>query len=551
MTSAGVESRTPISILADCDDAAMSADGRFVSFRSTSDTLIPLDDNSAADIFLHDRDVDGDGIFDEPGAVATVRVSTDSSGAQTGKSSGGSKLSADGTTVAFYSDSGALVDGDTNLVRDVFAHGPVLTCALHGDCIDTDPCTIDTCDTKTGECQHTPMSCPKGETCVNGTCSGECVDNIDCDDDNPCTTNLCDQVTNTCSFPPKDCSDPDPCTIDTCNSGTGACEHTPINCGAGQTCIAGQCEVDCVDASTCGDGIPCTIDTCETVQGQDICVHTPDDSACDTGLFCAAQQCDVQSGCVFDHECVSSDGNPCADAASCDEMTDTCGGCVAPSVTASGCRYLAVTAGDNGGTPMAFLVEGDCNDEGVSCVSQYVQTVCRKGVNDGLDCVNDGDCPKACEIGDRQGLLCSSELDCPPLNIGSRCQGGCTGMRFDTAPFYKTASDWGTTQVTRAQIRPSSTYHVYAECDFGGTLVRSAGAKATTWPWGDANGDDRANAIDITLTVDSVKEVISVATFEGANFWPCDVNEKVNVTDIASVVDAVKFLPFTCPAVCP
>ncbi len=122
----------------------------------------------------------------------------------------------------------------------------------------------------------------------------------------------------------------------------------------------------------------------------------------------------------------------------------------------------------------------------------------------------------------------------------------------DGGVFYPIASSIGTTQVTRAQIRPSSTYRVYAECDFGGTPVRSAGAKATTWIWGDANGDGKANAVDITLTVDSVKEVFSRAvTFDGTNLWPCDVNETVNVADIVCVVEAVKDLPFTCPAVCP
>jgi hypothetical protein len=54
--------------------AAISADGHFVAFESFADNLVAGDTNGALDIFVHDRDTDGDGIFDEPNAIATVRV---------------------------------------------------------------------------------------------------------------------------------------------------------------------------------------------------------------------------------------------------------------------------------------------------------------------------------------------------------------------------------------------------------------------------------------------------------------------------------------------
>src|SRR5262249_35266571 len=61
---------------------ALSADGRFVVFESNASNLIPSDVNGGAeDIFLHDRDPDGNGIFDEGNATTTV-VSVDSSGNQ-------------------------------------------------------------------------------------------------------------------------------------------------------------------------------------------------------------------------------------------------------------------------------------------------------------------------------------------------------------------------------------------------------------------------------------------------------------------------------------
>jgi hypothetical protein len=48
--SAGKESGGP------SDDPSISADGRFVAFRSSADTLVPGDSSSSGDIFLRDRD---------------------------------------------------------------------------------------------------------------------------------------------------------------------------------------------------------------------------------------------------------------------------------------------------------------------------------------------------------------------------------------------------------------------------------------------------------------------------------------------------------------
>jgi Tol biopolymer transport system component len=54
---------------------AMSATGRFVAFTSFASNLVPGDSNGVQDVFLRDRDTDADGVFDEAGAVSTVRVS--------------------------------------------------------------------------------------------------------------------------------------------------------------------------------------------------------------------------------------------------------------------------------------------------------------------------------------------------------------------------------------------------------------------------------------------------------------------------------------------
>lgn len=106
---------------------SISADGRFVAFWSNSSNLVAGDTNATFDVFVHDRDTDADGIFDEPGSISTTRVSVDSGGAQTvGGSSLDAEISADGRYVAFTSNAANLVSGDTNGAFDVFVRD---TCA--------------------------------------------------------------------------------------------------------------------------------------------------------------------------------------------------------------------------------------------------------------------------------------------------------------------------------------------------------------------------------------------------------------------------------------
>jgi Tol biopolymer transport system component len=98
---------------------AISADGRFVAFWSLADNLVVGDTNGVSDVFVHDRDPDGNGVFDEGNGV-TRRVSLDSNGVQGNAGSWPQALSADGRFVAFLSQATNLVSGDTNATIDVF-----------------------------------------------------------------------------------------------------------------------------------------------------------------------------------------------------------------------------------------------------------------------------------------------------------------------------------------------------------------------------------------------------------------------------------------------
>ena len=98
----------------------LSGTGRYVAFQSDASNLVA--GMAGVHGYRHDRDADGDGVFDEAGAVATVVVSLSSGGAL---GDGPSRcytgsISSDGDRVAFESDATNLVAGDTNGRTDAF-----------------------------------------------------------------------------------------------------------------------------------------------------------------------------------------------------------------------------------------------------------------------------------------------------------------------------------------------------------------------------------------------------------------------------------------------
>ena len=92
-------------------DSDISADGRYVAFRTYASNLVPGDTNQFTDVFVHDRDTG-----------ATERVSVASDATEANSSSTLPSISADGRYVAFMSAATNLVPGDTNGFWDVFVH---------------------------------------------------------------------------------------------------------------------------------------------------------------------------------------------------------------------------------------------------------------------------------------------------------------------------------------------------------------------------------------------------------------------------------------------
>jgi Tol biopolymer transport system component len=87
----------------------ISANGRYVVFRSDAANLVARDTNGVEDIFVRDRRTG-----------RTARVSVDAAGRQANGSSGFAVISANGRYVAFDSQASNLVSGDTNGFTDVF-----------------------------------------------------------------------------------------------------------------------------------------------------------------------------------------------------------------------------------------------------------------------------------------------------------------------------------------------------------------------------------------------------------------------------------------------
>jgi hypothetical protein len=124
VTTAGAQSNGAIS-----DMPQITPDGRYVVFRSGCTNLAtgnPADDtNGNWDIFVHDRDTDGNGIYDEAGKVKTIRVSINNAGEQTNHSNFGNSypsISDDGRFVCFSSDADNLGTGDTNNRLQIYVH---------------------------------------------------------------------------------------------------------------------------------------------------------------------------------------------------------------------------------------------------------------------------------------------------------------------------------------------------------------------------------------------------------------------------------------------
>src|SRR6185503_8265856 len=98
------------------DNPSISADGRFIAYRSDARDLVAGDNNINSDVFLFDR---------LKGTTTLMSVN------QTGNTPGNGRsntpiISADGSTMVFKSVASDLIAGDRNGAQDVFVVHPVI-----------------------------------------------------------------------------------------------------------------------------------------------------------------------------------------------------------------------------------------------------------------------------------------------------------------------------------------------------------------------------------------------------------------------------------------
>ena len=91
-------------------------------FSSEATNLVNGNSNNSSDIFFRDRDSDGDGIFDEPGAVATSRIMGLNGRRPNGDSSGCFHFSKWPLRRLSLFEANNLVVNDYNTWKDIFVY---------------------------------------------------------------------------------------------------------------------------------------------------------------------------------------------------------------------------------------------------------------------------------------------------------------------------------------------------------------------------------------------------------------------------------------------
>ncbi|MBM4356364.1 MAG: hypothetical protein FJ109_21655, partial [Deltaproteobacteria bacterium] len=297
------------------------------------------------------------------------------------------------------------------------------------DCDDLNPCTSDSCDPATG-CLHAANTapcddadaCTLGDVCDLGACKSGSA--LDCDDSNPCTDDSCNpksgckHVTNAldcddgnaCTVDDKcdggkcksksmlSCSDENPCTTDSCNPAVG-CLHV-INsapCDDGDVCTTADKCIQGICAGTgllsCDDGNPCTQDSCAPGVG---CASMPfaEGQPCEFPGICAGT---CAAGICKEGAVETCDGKD----NDCDSKVDETGaaGCNNAWHDIDGDGFGAGLPSCECGIPDGFSATKDDCDDNDAAVNPGALESCSTPFDDNCDGkTNDGCVYKSCKV---------------------------------------------------------------------------------------------------------------------------------------------------------
>ena len=285
-------------------------------------------------------------------------------------------------------------------------------------CNDSQVCTSDSCDTKTGNCLFTPLStgactdnvpCTIGDVCSGGKCAAGTAKV--CNDGNACTTDACDKVSGACTFTVvggcgnycyanAECKDDgNVCTSEICDVKSKQCTHPAVSvptnctdnkpCTTGDACKGGVCQPTA--AKVCTDNNACTADLCEPNTGNCMFLNQ-DGKACDDGVPCTvAETCQGGKCGGINKNC--NDGKACT-ADSCDAKSGVC--------------LNAVIVGCGGNC----AVDSDCKDDGSACSVEFCNATKKCDIKSAID-----------------GVSCNDGLVCTGTDV---CKGGaCAGTVKD------------------------------------------------------------------------------------------------------------------------
>ena len=226
------------------------------------------------------------------------------------------------------------------------------------------------------------------DECDECTTDGECDDGLYCNGVEVCNGGTC------VAGPAVVCDDGVDCTLDSCNEATDSCASTPNDnaCDNGLFCDGVE---TCDEFTGCqsgtppamDDGVACTEDYCD--ETNDVVVHAPNDAFCDNGAFCdGAEICDAINDC-------EAGQLPCGVGEDCDEAADQC-----------------VVAYD------------DCNSNGVDDAQDIIAGTSIDANSNAIpdecdECVIDADCS--------DGLFCNGQETCSAGDCiagGNPCSSG-------------------------------------------------------------------------------------------------------------------------------
>jgi hypothetical protein len=172
-------------------------------------------------------------------------------------------------------------------------------------CDDSIACTMDSCNTTSQSCAHTPVDA----MCPSTYCGG---------------MSTCSASMGCLPGTPVNCNDGISCTVDTCINSTMSCQHTydSTMCAGGMVCTASGCQT----GAACSGSNPGTCDDGQYCDGQETCSSTTStpgicqpgtNVSCDDGLACTTDVCsNSPAGCIhtpwdrdMDGFCDASCGN--------------------------------------------------------------------------------------------------------------------------------------------------------------------------------------------------------------------------------------------------